>query len=224
MSAEVNMKSLWAGLIGLCAVGVLAGCTPAQNEARTIRNTVHQAGTTIQACAAPIVDDPKYAQLAKHMPLHGFNATTVEQMESTDYPTQSDIQLISDFRDRLEPCHENFVNAYNSIPGNLAAPVQNFYNEEDQGIIALSQGHTTWGQFVQAMHSAVVDEGEQLKEASNQLGAQLQEQNNIEVEQRAQALQNFANYEQQQQAINAMNRPVTTTCNRFGMQTTCTSN
>jgi len=221
--AEVNMKPRLAGLIGLCVVSVLAACTPAQQETMTIKSTIKQTIKDYAACSAPILADQKYTPLKAYIPFGGFADASVGQMENTEYPTQEDITLLSDLQNRIAPCQQNVVSALDGIPGNLGTPFETYYSDEDQGIVALSQGHITWGQFVQALYAAAIDQRQQVVVVFNQLDAQLQAENDVEAAQQAQAFQNFADYLQRQQAIEAANRPVTATCNQFGTQTACTS-
>jgi len=222
----INKENLLSRLLYIafliCCLAA-AGCTPAQQEEITIKSTVKSATKQYDMCSAPIMADPTYGPLKAHVPFTGFLNASIEQMESPDYPTSSDIKLGTALEDRLNPCRENLITALDSIPGSLGAPIENYYNDEEQGVIVLSQGRITWGQFVQAMHNAAIDQQEQLMAAINQLGSQLQAENDVEAAQQAQAYQNFADYLQRQQAINAANRPIITNCNHSGNQTNCTS-
>jgi hypothetical protein len=205
----------------------LSGCTPAQREANTLKTTVKSASAVYNSCTSQVLADQSYLPLRSHIPLDSFLNATVEQMESDDYPSQQDIQLISQLSDNLTPCRQQFIAVLDTVPGDLGAPFENYDSTEQQSIIILSQGHSTWGQFVQVMHTAAVQRHDQGIAALGQLDSQLQAENAVEVAQRQQALQNYSNYMQRQQEINAVNnaasRPVNTTCNQMGTQTNCTS-
>jgi hypothetical protein len=94
----------------------------------------------------------------------------------------------------------------------------------------MTSGKLTWGQFNQGRRDITTQTQGKLVQANMQIGSQLQNQHQYEVQQRQRAAEAFAQWSyqqqqlnQQQQMINAVNRPRTINCDYFGNTAQCNS-
>jgi hypothetical protein len=212
-------------------LGVLGGCaTAAQREAETIKATLTQTRAQVSACVAAINSDPAFADLDRHWPQADIGQATLSQQTDPTYATPRDVELISARHDRLVPCRKANVEGYYRVAPAMASVYQEGYARSDELIIRLVKHQVSWGEYVAGARAINREESAKLLEAGQRLDAELDARNQRELAQRAIAAQALSNsmYQQQlinqnQQMINAVNRPVVTNCTQMGFSTNCTS-
>jgi hypothetical protein len=111
---------------------------------------------------------------------------------------------------------------------------QQNYMSLDAIYLKLAKGEVSFGEANSELAQARVQASARSREAANEWRSGLNEENREELASRAAAFQAMATsfqqagaamqqQAQQQQLINAINRPLTTNCNRFGNSTSCTT-
>jgi hypothetical protein len=212
-------------------LGALGGCaTAAQREGETIKATLAQTRTQVSACIASINSDPTFADLDRHWPQADIGQATLSQQTDPTYATPRDVELVSARHDRLVQCRKANVEGYYRVAPAMATVYQEGYARSDELLIRLVKRQVSWGEYILGARAINREESAKLVETGQRLGADLDARNRQELAQRAVAAQAFSNsmYQQQlinqnQQMINAVNRPVVTNCSQMGFSTNCTS-
>ena len=216
----------YLALIGLVA---LAGCaTAAQRQANNIHQGFQQASASGNACIAQMYSDPAYAHITAHIPRTG--KATIAQMSDQAFIDPGDVVALSNFQSALSNCRQGPLQTISSVAPSVGSVMSQAFVKDDQAFVSFAQRQISWGTFIQAREQINQWQRTQVVAAGQQIDAELREENQQELAQRAQAAQAFsqAMYQVQQQQQQAayqqqMNRPVNTTCNRFGNTVNCSS-
>jgi hypothetical protein len=212
------------GIIAIAAIGLLAaGCaTQAQMQANKIRagykETVASFNTCVEAATQPV----KTSGLLSHFPLNTREVTTAQMADDT-YPTAVEKQEVASFHDAVTKCRNQEAESLSSFAPSVATVIYENNNRSDAITLYLVQGKLTWGQYVVSIKENGTKYTGELQRAERQIDQQLQVDNQAELDRRQRALDSINNSLQQQQMINAINRPVTTSCSRFGSTVNCVS-
>jgi hypothetical protein len=91
-------------------------------------------------------------------------------------------------------------------------------------VVRLIERKDTWGGSARQSEALLSDERDRIAAADRQWIADLNASHQAEMAQRQAAAAALMQWSAQQQMINAINRPVVTTCNRFGSSVNCISN
>ncbi len=215
----------------LAVLGALAGCaTAAQRQADVVRTTLSQVQAQGKACTTAVNSDPIYQDLAQHFPLTDINQATLFQLSDQSYATPHEVELLSQRHDRLVPCRKLYVDGYGQVAPALATDYQELFAKADDILVSLTRRQLRRGEFVSSTKRTVLEATGKMRDTAQRLDAALEASHRQEMAQRAAAAQAFSNsmYQQQilnqnQQLINAANRPVTTNCMHLGMSTNFTS-
>ncbi len=211
--------------------GVLSGCaTAAQRQAQQMGQSMATARDQATACFGQINSDPAYTDLLeRHSALKDVHLATLAQQTDPSYVTQREVDLLSERRERGMPCRQVLIDGYKVAP-TVDVLWTELYARHDAALIQLIKRQITWGEYITSSRAIFEDETAKMQAAGRRIDAELNAEHRQETAQRAAAAQAFSNamYQQQllnqnQQAINAANRPVTTNCNRFGNSVNCTS-
>ncbi|MFM0005104.1 hypothetical protein PQR57_29350 [Paraburkholderia dipogonis] len=157
---------------------------------------------------------------------------TMAQRTDENKATAAERESMRTYSDAINLCDTTLV----SIMQNYAPPIgkvmSNYlplYRDNETNLV---MGRESWGEFVvrtAELNRMINDENAQafqsIKDGFEQRYANEVQQSHIRNQEQAEALNNFANYMQRQQAINNANRPVTTNCSggRNGGMVTCTT-
>ena len=144
--------------------------------------------------------------------------------------TPEEAQSLLAWHRQIQQCRANLLAAaQTAFPFIIPA-----FNDAEQRIapiyVAIVQDRISWGEANQELSKARSDNVREISEAVQQWKSSLGAEHSAEVAARSAALDGMAttlnqtaNQLQQQQMINQMNRPVTTSCNRVGYAVNCTS-
>jgi vacuolar-type H+-ATPase subunit E/Vma4 len=97
------------------------------------------------------------------------------------------------------------------------------YAKADENLIDLAQQQVTWGEYIARTKNLSAEVQTKSLAALQNIQANLEASHQQELAQRQAAATAMAQYYQNQQLINAVSRPVTTNCNRFGSMVNCTT-
>jgi hypothetical protein len=133
--------------------------------------------------------------------------------------------------DEAQHCRKIALDGAAAVHPLLVAALVEYFSDVDRVWIDAAKGNLSWGKFNDSRQSAYHQFQDKYAQISAQIGTQLQNQHQFELEQRqraAAAMQQWASQQQQiavqQQAIAAANRPHMINCNYFGNTATCNSN
>lgn len=224
-------------LLVLSLVLPLVGCaTQAMRRVHAISAEIIAGKAEAKACWSSIVNNPRYASFVVHYPMD-ISDVTLLQLSDDAYLDQDKIQTFSSMYGEVTQCRKKItLHLANTIPGAV-----NFYMEEqsamDNAALDLIERKRTWGDFNKSRKAAYEAMMPKIREAVRAEGLELQAENAAEIERRrqagaafARALKDAGQYYQNQQLINALNRPVVlttptvnTSCISNGNVTNCTS-
>jgi hypothetical protein len=216
----------------IVAIAILAvsGCTAAQVESSRMQKVVAETKTSGQACTQTISNNPQYAPLASKTAL-GTDQYSLEMLTNKSIPSKSEIALIYKLYGDIQGCRRIILDGLSKVHPLAVAPAIESFNESDKLWAELASGKLTWGKFNEDRKTGATQLTLKLNQAGQQIDAQLQNQHQLEIEQRQQAAAAIQQWSYQQQAlanqraaINAANRPIMTNCNYTGTTANCTSN
>lgn len=217
------MISLRVAFPLLVALPVAAcGPTMAARQFNSDREIAQVAVSNLKQCGETVYTTPKFSPLGRHTSLSTAGPSTA-QMADTSYATEADVKLLGPFEDQLADCGSSFGDELSQIDPRLGNIVDEGHRLDQQNAALLMNHEETWGQFNQNLSQI----GDKLAEAVLSITTadsnELRRENDAEIAQRQRAWANFSAALQRQEMINAANRPITTTCNRFGFTVDCTS-
>lgn len=215
-----------AVLAGLAAGVILAlgGCaTQAQKQAVTISTRAQAIDAQGKACQGDVFASPAAAMLMVHAPRDPAQPT-LQQLADTSFPDDAQVAAIYQVHDGLALCRKQIIDGYITIAPGIASLMMTTFQQSDAEVLQLVQKKINWATYNGASQALAIEYRQKALQESQRIVTALNQENQAELAQRAQALQAFADYMQRQQAINAANRPIVTNCNHFGNQTTCTTN
>jgi len=207
-------------------VGVLsvAGCaTAAQRQAQHAAVGVHLALGQMKTCVRSVADNPQYASLLVHTPNLDTGQHTMAQLTDETVPTAEEARLFAKRYDDVNICRSHFLTALSSARPDLVPVFADAYAKSDGVAVQLVERKITWAAAARSSDQSIAHLRRQLEDANQTWIANLEAENQAELAQRRAAAAAVMQWSQQQQMINAINRPVTTNCNRFGSMVNCTS-
>jgi hypothetical protein len=206
--------------------------TGAQREAARIRAENVTAGADSKACLQAAFDKPEYANIEKKS---SFNAErlnfTLQMLSDPSLPTKDEIKSLYAVYSDMQECRQLILSgSAKAHQLYMLAFVESFSNS-DRLWTEFTKGKMPWGKFNEGRKSISEDTQHKLVQTNMQVGGQLENQHQNEIEQRQRAaavFQQWAVQQQalavQQQAIAAANRPRIINCNYFGNTAQCNSN
>lgn len=190
-----------------------------------------ETSATGQACIQNISDNPVYAPLKLKTSLDFNPQYSLQMLNDKASPNKQEISLLYRVYGDIQECRKIALDgASKTHPLILLTYVETF-SDSDKLWAQVTAGRLTWGQFNQGRKDITTQGQEKMIQANAQIGSQLQNQNQAELEQRqraAAAFQQWTHQQQQiavqQQAVAAANRPRVINCDYYGNSAQCTSN
>ena len=208
-------------LTTLIAVSVLVGCqTAAQRQANQMQIGIHDTVTQVKACVTTAYNGPEGALIRPHRPLDVSDAT-LQQLNDPSFASPEEVAAIYTLHDRVQQCRKEELQRFSSIVPSLVPILSDLFTDSDAALLDLINKKSPWGQYIQTEQRLQNDSKRKITAEMNRIHSDLQQSYQAEMQQRAQAAQAMSNYLQNQQAINALNKPTYTTCNTFGPTTNC---
>lgn len=223
---------------GLLAVLVLGGCgmTAAQQRVESIQNGVNSAQLSHNSCIDALRADPVLADFSSRYPEYESSAPS-SQLDSPAMVTEDIRPVFAEAHRRVIACRQAYRRAMDAAYPEAGAVVAAEMAAIDRDWSAMVSGQITIGQAIRRANERDHQYQAQMAYVNNQVGANLQARHATELQNRATAAaalsaaavgmaavaQAHQQAYQQQQLINAINRPVITNCNRFGSSVSCTS-
>jgi len=208
----------------------VAGCTGAQMEAQRMQKVGAETVATGKACIEAITENPDYSSLKTKLYLANDLQFPLEMLSDKRLPTKQDIALLYKVHADVQECRKGMLDGAAKMHPMIMLTLVESFAASDKVWAEATDGRMAWGKFNEARKDIMVQQQERMVQANAQITAQLQNQHQFELEQRAraaEAMQQWAYQQQQlaqqQQVVNAMNRPQVINCNYFGSTASCTS-
>jgi hypothetical protein len=212
-------------IIAILAAVTLAGCaTAAQRQTSTIKTVVHAAVAANKECIVALRSKPEYAPLLPHLiPLENKGQPTMAQLGDDHYATKEEAKLLAAFHDETDNCKRPNIEKITSVAPSVGLILTDVVIDSDDLALQVIKHEITWGQASHKMQAGNNAAQKKIVAAFQELDRELAASNQAELAQRQQALDALAQWSQQQQMINAFNRPITTNCSQMGRFTNCTT-
>ncbi|MDA8169405.1 MAG: hypothetical protein M0Z59_06870 [Nitrospiraceae bacterium] len=203
---------------------LLSSCaTAAQMRAASIRQNAQAAMVRAKSCLENVMDEPGFQSLAAHMPMDLKGIPTMEQLIDNGVPNDEDTKKLIKLHDEIEPCRQQLVKDYMRIAPSIASILIDEYEKSDLITADLVQHKITWGEANKQRQALKAEITEKVTAAVQEIDRGLAEENAAELANRQRVFNAWMQWQQNQQLINSLNRPVTTNCTQFGNSTNCTS-
>jgi hypothetical protein len=208
----------------------LGGCTTAaQRQLATINTEASETQKNYKSCIADVAANSEFARILKHVPIDGGPAT-LEQKADQSFATAQEAKVVLAWRADFGDCRQALNTAEQSFAPTLMPALLEAQNASDSVWVKVVHRELNWGGALQQLADIQTTIREKSQQVGKEMTAELQQEHQAEMAQRhavasafAQAAHNFAEQQNQQQMINAINRPRTTDCNGFGYSVSCTS-
>ena len=202
----------------LAIAGLIAGCaTAAQRQHQMMSTTIQSASQNLLACIATVHDSAEYAPLRKHIPSKISDAT-LEQLADTNLASEEEIKAIFATHPKLQSCRQDFLSQISQTVSTVAPIFVTIWMKSDNSLVDLVQKKQSWGDHLRRRREAANEGQVQLAEENKRIMAGLSQSHQAELARRQAAANAFTQYNQTQQIINNMNRPVNCMSNRVGNQ------
>lgn len=202
----------------------LAGCgaTSAQVQFHSDAETIKKAMADVNACGALVASAPKYAPLKAHMNISG-KEPSVAELADNSMISPEDADLVSQYQTSIGQCDQQFANELSSISPRLSEIVMDAHAAHNENTANLIDHKETWGEFNKRQQYIGSSAIKEIVQTLDQISNALNQENQFEIQQRAQAWENFQRAMQRQEMINSINQPRTTNCSKFGITISCTT-
>jgi len=210
---------------------VVGGCaTAAEREIQRRENGLQQIEGRMRTCLERISNSAQFQQVKSRGVIWNFKPT-LAQLSDSAKPTPDDLRALFDLHEQfISPCRKLILEAAALFTAAQVAAVADWFAQTDAVYVKLAQGNLTWGQAVQALS----DSERQMMARSAQIDAEMRrnlaQSHNAEIARRQQAAAALSNYVYQQQVliqnqqmIDAANRPRVTNCQYVGAYLNCTT-
>jgi hypothetical protein len=216
-------------LVLLSLLGVAGCATAAQQESARLTQTNAEGVKAATACFDRVKASEPYQALKDKFGGDGQSSLAMKTNAEKATPAEARLVLAL-HQEYLMPCRKMNLENFGKVHPSIAMALAENYTKADANYAALVTYKETWGEFVTERDALGVQLQARLASASAAINRDLNASHNTEVAQRqaaAAALQNWA-YQQQvllqnQQAINAANRPRMTNCQYVGTYLNCTT-
>jgi hypothetical protein len=218
------------GVFGMLLVLCTAGCaTSAQREWTRLNQVGDEGSKARDACYETAAASAPFQALKNNMALRGEQ--TIAMKANPAKATKAEAaSLIEYHQNYLAPCRKIDLETASKLHPALVAILADGYAKSDANIVRLINQQIAWGEFVQENDAIRIDTGSKMVTAGSAIQQNLERGHNAELAQRQRASAAMSNwvYQQQilaqnQQAINAMNRPRMTNCQYVGAYLQCTT-
>lgn len=188
-----------------------------------MRQNAQAALERAKVCLENVFDEPEFQSLAAHMPMDLKGNPSMEQLIDSGVPNDEDTKKLIKLHDEIEPCRQQLVKDYMGIAPSIASILIEGYEKGDLITANLVQHKITWGEANKKRQALKAEITQKITAAAQEIDRGLAEENAAEIANRQRAFNAWMQWQQNQQLINTLNRPVTTNCTQFGNTTNCTS-
>ncbi len=172
-----------------------------------------------KACAQSVYDSSEFEPLRAHIPLEG--SYSLEQLTDSHMATDEQIKAIYAEHPKMAACREQALNSLAQFTPTVVPILTSEWIRAEDSLIRLIEKKQTWGEYSTAIRADANESRSQLIAEGQRIGAELARSHEVELARRQAAAAAIVQFAQTQQVINAMTRPVTTTCSAYANSSTC---
>ena len=216
---------------------ILHGCTTinvyetqAQRQHQRMQAQVKTAVQESLSCTQPILASNVAERIRQRFILDPDDADRIQKLADRGFANDSEIQDLLNFYAARRPCQKLFIEKLGSIYPSLVAVIAQGYTEADVDLAALLNNEITVGLFNKQSLDRITRIQREWQQAEQQAYSVLSQSHQEEIQQRQIATQNLQNWFfqqqlllQQQNLINATNRPRSLNCRYVGNTMQCSS-
>ena len=203
---------------------VVAGCaTAAQRQAQQAGVASREAVAQLKSCLSAVWSKPEYASLVPHNPDMDTGQHTMVQLTDESVPSAEEARLEAARFDENSGCRKQFLASLSLARPDLVPILANGYSRGAAIVVELVERKITWGEAARRETEAASDVRSQVATADQRWLVDLRAENQAELARRQAAAEALMQWSQQQQMINAINRPVVTNCSGWGGSVNCVS-
>ena len=173
--------------LSIAACGNGGSSTSAQMEMSRLTLVAAGYKTATDACYQKITENPAYAPLRSKTVVDAREQFTLQMLNDKVYPNKREVSLLSRLYVDFQECRKPFMESVaQTLPQSQNIFVESFSNT-DRVWAQVTGGRLTWGQFNQSRKDDATQREEALNQATSQVDAQLQQENQTELAQQQQA-------------------------------------
>ncbi len=205
---------------------LLSGCaTQAEIQAELISSNGNRAIDDFNACVLKVFQSSEFTPIRDKIPYNVAEAS-IKQLSDASRATPDQVEAIFVAHPQYSRCRTEFFNSISSTSPGIGTILAAAWMKNDADLVKVVQRKITWGEYVQLLQAVDSASQRDLSIEVQRIAEGLMQSHQAELQRRREALAAIAAYAQQQQAIEAMRRPVpaqptTTNCRRYGNQVTC---
>ena len=225
---------LSAAILALLA---FAGCaTNSQKQWQYTNEALAEVVSEMERCTNAVrSSNPEPSSRLSNITLSGFDdPKTIQKMTIDRYMTESEKADVLQLKELTLPCEVATLEGASKIHPDLVTIFATRFSKSDERTIALIQDKITIGESNVMLKEYNLQASKEGREALKNIQQQLTQSHNAEMANRQAAINSLQqwNYQQQQfllqnqqnqQMINAINKPTTTNCSYIGNTLNCQS-
>jgi hypothetical protein len=202
-------------LMAVVVVAGVSGCqTRAQMEAKELQEKSAAAKVSLDACLAVIEGKPFYAMVDRKTRFKG--GPTFEQKADTAMITPEEAAAVMDVRNYQEGCRQQFLE---HLTGRMAAAKPVFLDSwarSDANLVGLINKKLSWGDYNLKRAESTSQFNKELAEVDRRTVEGLNQEHQAQVKAVKDTAAALQRWNDQQQLLNAINRPrvYDTSCNQ----------
>jgi hypothetical protein len=218
-------------VVVLVFMAMLTGCaTQAQQQYRQLVLAAQAASQASQSCLAGLRTQPFYVRLNRDLILEPNDPDTVRKLVNKNRATNEQAADIVEGMRALKPCQVIELQEFGKVHPAYATAIAASYAQMEQDAANLVKKTLTIAEANQRTLARFSRIREDTLRTSSEIVAQYAQAHQFQIQQRQAAIEALQLWvyqqqqlAQQQQLINAMYRPVTTSCNWLGNFLNCTT-
>jgi hypothetical protein len=217
---KASSRAARIAILVILAALCIACSTAAQRKEVAIRNNSHLAIATLNACIRPVYESQDFAPLRSHIPAPP-GQFTLEQLTDTTFATDDEIKAFFAVHPKVVACRQQYLDVIVQETPTFVPPMASFFSRTEDALIGLIRKKTTWGDYIRQVKTGQEELRAELVSEGRMIDANLARSNEMELARRQAAANAIAHFVETAAEINALNRPVVTTCNAYGNSATC---
>jgi hypothetical protein len=211
-------------------ISIIGCATAAQQRAAQLRRDIPVVIAKSKSCSDAVDDKPNYLQVGYRTASKNLRTPTLAQLTDDGLATDEETALIVDRHNDMAHCREQLIKELMNVESGVIPIMTTYWQMGDLVLADLITRKITFGEANKRRSALVNEQVAKLTEYGNQLDRNLAAAHNAEIQNRDAAFSALLQWSQQQQMLmqnqqmlNAINKPVTTNCYRIGNSVQCTS-
>jgi hypothetical protein len=221
MSITMESSGPTRVLLLIIVAALCTACsTAAQRKEQAIRENSQLASSTVNRCIRAVYDSADYAPLRAHIPAPP-SPITLEQLTDPAFATDDEIRAMFAVHPKANACRQRELDQIMQQTPTFVPILASAYSHGEDALIGLIKKQTTWGAYMRQLKAIHEDLRAQLIPEGKRIDANLERSHEAELARRQAAANAIAQFVQTAAEINALSRPVVTTCSAYGNSATC---